>query len=178
MPARWQRSWRSARGTSATATRAARDRCAASSARLPIGRWWSTRSTSEAPATPPETEIRWWAMAPSPSPDEIELLLDIADAAIERALAGHRAAPPALDSLPPALREPVGVFLTLRVACELKGCTGAVVGSEPLGQAVARLAVSAAFSDPRLPALQPADRAHLTIEISLMSALEPIEVSS
>jgi AmmeMemoRadiSam system protein A len=113
-------------------------------------------------------------MAPSPSPEDVELLLDVADDAIERALAGQRPKPPALDSLPPALRVPRGVFVTLRVGGELNGCIGAVDGVEPLGPAVARLAVSAAFGDPRLPALRPADRARLTIEISLLSPLVPI----
>ncbi|MBV9953348.1 MAG: AmmeMemoRadiSam system protein A [Acidimicrobiia bacterium] len=117
-------------------------------------------------------------MAPSPSPEDVELLLDIADEAIERALAGQRAKPPALASLPPSLREPVGVFVTLRVGGELNGCIGALDGVEPLGPAVARLAVSAAFGDPRLPALRPADRPHLTIEISLLSPLEPIAVAN
>jgi AmmeMemoRadiSam system protein A len=119
-------------------------------------------------------------MAPSPSaetklePGDVERLLDIADEAIERALSGLRPEPPAPESLPPALRVPVGVFVTLRVGGELNGCIGALDGVEPLGQAVARLALSAAFGDPRLPALRLSDRARLTIEVSLLSPLVPI----
>jgi AmmeMemoRadiSam system protein A len=123
-------------------------------------------------------------MAPSPSPDgrldaaDVETLLELADTAIEQALAGSRPRPPSLDALPPALREPRGVFVTLRVGGELNGCIGSVDGDEPLGQAVVRLALAAAFGDPRLPALRPADRADLTIAVSILSPLTPMPVSS
>ena len=119
-------------------------------------------------------------MAPSPSsdpqlePEHIELLLDIGEAAIAGALAGRRTALPSLDDLPAALHAPARVFVTLHVAGELNGCIGAIDGDEPLGHAVARLSLSAAFSDPRLPPLGPADRDGLTIELSLLSPFTPL----
>ncbi len=123
-------------------------------------------------------------MEPSPSLEpildqhDIEALLDIAENAIATALAGHSAVPPPLESLPPALHRRVGAFVTLKVHGRLNGCVGTIEGVEPLGCAVARLALSAAFADPRLPALQPSDYAHLEITLSLLSPLSPIEVRS
>lgn len=123
-------------------------------------------------------------MDPSPSPEpavspvEAEALLDIAAVTLEDALAGRPLALPALGSLPDELHRPTGAFVTLTVAGRLNGCIGTIEGHEPLGHAVARLALSAAFEDPRLPALRPEDRAHLTIELSLLSPLTPVPVRS
>ncbi len=123
-------------------------------------------------------------MDPSPSPDptvsplEAEALLDIAAATLDDALAGRPPALPALGSLPDVLHRPTGAFVTLTVAGRLNGCIGTIEGREPLGHAVARLALSAAFEDPRLPALRPEDRAHLTIELSLLSPLTPVTARS
>lgn len=125
-------------------------------------------------------------MAPLPSPElepsvggrDVEVLLDIADTTIAVALAGREPTLPPLSALPPGLHTPVGAFVTLTVAGRLNGCIGTVEGDEPLGHAVARLALSAAFADPRLPALRPDDHPHLSIELSLLSPLEPVPVRS
>lgn len=114
---------------------------------------------------------------PGLRPDDADLLLDIAESMLVAGLRGQRPAPPPLGTLPGSLRAPVGAFVTLSVAGELNGCIGTVDPVEPVGHAVARLALAAAFDDPRLPALRASDLAHLTIEISLMSALEPIDAT-
>ncbi len=122
-------------------------------------------------------------MAPSPSPElvspaEGELLLDLAEGTLDRALTGGRPAAPRAGRAPPALRHAGDAFVTLHVAGELNGCIGALDTGEPLGHAVVRLAVAAAFEDPRLPALRPHDRAHLAIEVSLLSPRSPIPARS
>jgi len=123
-------------------------------------------------------------MAPSPSTDarlgpvEVEHLLDLAEASIVDGLRGRRPVPPSSSALPVRLREPVGAFVTLTVGGALNGCIGTVDGVEPLGVAVARLAWSAAFADPRLPALRAGDYRHLTIEVSILSALVRIPAAS
>ena len=122
-------------------------------------------------------------MAPSPSPElvspaEGELLLDLAEGTLDRALSGGRPHLPALAELPPALQHAGDAFVTLHVAGELNGCIGALDTGEPLGHAVVRLAVAAAFEDPRLPALRPHDRAHLAIEVSLLSPRSSIPARS
>jgi uncharacterized protein len=123
-------------------------------------------------------------MEPSPSPEQritrtdAELLLDIAESTIATTLQGRRPALPRLGALPESLHEHVGAFVTLTVADELNGCIGNVEGTEPLGHAVARLAFSAAFGDPRLPALRAVEFADLNIELSLLSPLLPIDARS
>ena len=120
-------------------------------------------------------------MAPSPSaeplaPIEAEELLDLAEGSVVTALAGGVAEPPPPIGLSPALRSRRGAFVTLTVAGELNGCIGRVAGDEPLAHAVVRLARAAAFDDPRLPPLRADDLAALTIEVSVLSALTPLEV--
>lgn len=123
-------------------------------------------------------------MGPSSSADrllqdaEAALLLDLAEGAIVDGLSGRPLAGPDPAALPPALQEPRGVFVTLRVAGQLNGCIGSIHGTDPLGQAVARCARSAAFSDPRLPPLGHADLQSLTIEVSLLSPLAPVTAGS
>lgn len=105
---------------------------------------------------------------------ELATLVDVADRALVRALAGEAAAPPPLRALPPALAGRRGAFVTLTVAGSLNGCVGDVVGREPLAHAVARLAVAAAFDDPRLPALRADQYDDLLVEVSVLSPLVPV----
>ncbi len=123
-------------------------------------------------------------MAPSPSTDralgatEAGLLLDIADQAIVVGLLGRPPFVPDPDGLPPALNTRSGAFVTLTVEGALNGCIGSIEGGEPLGVSVAHHAWAAAFADPRLPALRPADYAHLVIEVSILSPLTRLAVRS
>ena len=122
--------------------------------------------------------------APPPSADgrlgyaEAAALLELAEGAIRDGLAGRPFAAPDLSTLPPALQEPGGVFVTLRVGGELNGCIGTVEGVEPRAHAVARCARSAAFGDPRLPALRAAELPFLAVEVSVLSPLEPVAATS
>ncbi|MEZ5411804.1 MAG: AmmeMemoRadiSam system protein A [Acidimicrobiales bacterium] len=130
-------------------------------------------------------------MAPSPSPEaaggglptpERELLLDLAEAAIRSALGADGAAgalvSPILADLPPALRRVQDAFVTLTVDGELHGCIGALGGDEPLGREIPHVAVQAACRDRRFPALRAEELGRLGIEVSLLSPLEPLAVSS
>lgn len=67
-----------------------------------------------------------------------------------------------------------GVFVTLHVRGQLQGCIGVTEPSEPLGEAIARCAVSAALEDPRFVPMKEAQLQEMSIEISLLSPLEPI----
>lgn len=126
-------------------------------------------------------------MARSPLPDpsgegrastHSELLLDIAERSIVDGLGNRRPAVPTLDELPDELRRPVGTFVTLHVHGRLNGCIGSIETDDALAVGVARHAWSAAFSDPRLPALRWVDYEHLDIEISILSPLAPMVASS
>ena len=67
-----------------------------------------------------------------------------------------------------------GVFVTLHVRGELRGCIGTTEGDEPLGEATVRCAVSAALHDPRFPAMRSEELEGLHIEISVLSPLTPM----
>lgn len=122
-------------------------------------------------------------MAHSPSPEptverlsdsHAGLLLDIAEQAIVDGLRNLRPTVPTPAELPHDLRRVVGTFVTLNVRGQLNGCIGSIETDETVAVSVARHAWSAAFSDPRLPALRWVDYDHLDIEISLLSPLSPI----
>jgi AmmeMemoRadiSam system protein A len=67
-----------------------------------------------------------------------------------------------------------GVFVTLHARGRLRGCIGVVEPVEPLGQAIARCAASAALHDPRFSPIRADEIPSLQIELSLLSPPEPI----
>ncbi len=88
---------------------------------------------------------------------------------------------PAVEESAEALRQPCGVFVTLRKGKNLRGCIGVVEAIKPLYQAVRECAVWAAVQDPRFPPVRKDELAGLNLEISALSPLfdvspEEIEV--
>lgn len=67
-----------------------------------------------------------------------------------------------------------GVFITIYVRAHLQGCIGVTDPSESLGEAIVRCAAGAAVEDPRFSPLHESQLEEMTIEISLLSKLEPI----
>ena len=100
---------------------------------------------------------------------DTKVLLDLAESAIRARLEGRPEPAVDLASLSPELRRPIGAFVTLHVGGALNGCIGNITASEPLAPEVARLALAAAFADPRLPALGSDELDRLDIDISLLS---------
>jgi AmmeMemoRadiSam system protein A len=66
------------------------------------------------------------------------------------------------------------VFVTLHVRNRLQGCIGVIEANEPLGEAIVRCAASAALEDPRFAPMRTHQLGQLSIEISLLSPMEPI----
>lgn len=108
---------------------------------------------------------------------EQEQLLGIARGAIHIGLQGedyqHRPA-----QWPPALRAHRAVFVTLTRRARLRGCIGSIEPSGPLAEAVAESACGAAFRDPRFGQLQRDELPATRIEISVLSPMQPLAVSS
>lgn len=69
------------------------------------------------------------------------------------------------------LGERRGVFVTVHVRGELRGCIGTTESDEPIADAIVRCGASAALQDPRFAPLRPEELADLQIEISLLSPL-------
>lgn len=71
-----------------------------------------------------------------------------------------------------------GVFVTLKMNDELRGCIGNIEPVYPLYKAVMINAKEAAFSDPRFYPVTRGELNELSIEISVLSVLERIEYDS
>ena len=67
-----------------------------------------------------------------------------------------------------------GVFTTLSMIGELRGCIGFPEPTHPLYRAVFEAARSAAFEDPRFPPLGKDELHDLEIEVSVLTVPEPI----
>jgi AmmeMemoRadiSam system protein A len=64
------------------------------------------------------------------------------------------------------------------VGKRLQGCIGVIEANEPLGEAIVRCAASAAREDPRFAPMGTDQLGELSIEISLLSPMEPIAPES
>lgn len=67
-----------------------------------------------------------------------------------------------------------GVFVTLKLHGELRGCLGTLESASDLGASVIRCAADAASEDPRFRALTATELVDTTLEISVLTPLEPI----
>lgn len=101
-----------------------------------------------------------------------KILLDIARRAIAQCVAKRELLEVEIPA--GALGETAGAFVTLRRGKRLRGCIGRLESGEPLARVVALAAVSSALEDPRFDAMQPEELADLEIEISVLSAFQPI----
>src|SRR5687768_18587498 len=106
------------------------------------------------------------------TPEEQRILFRIARGVVRAALHNQQFEfPPAL---PESLTRPSGVFVTLELDGELRGCIGSVMPVDPLFLAVGQNALNAAFRDPRFPALTQDEFEGVHFEISVMSVPEPV----
>lgn len=99
-------------------------------------------------------------------------MLAAARAALRRALGRGADAPP-IRALPVIHR---GAFVTLRVDEDLRGCLGHIAPDRPVGDLVPGLAVAAAREDPRFPPLSARELDRVTIEISVLSEPQSVDV--
>jgi len=73
------------------------------------------------------------------------------------------------------LFEDRAVFVTLTKSGRLRGCIGHLEPQGPLWKAVADMACSAAYGDPRFPPVEASEIPELEIEISVLTLPEPLE---
>ena len=98
-------------------------------------------------------------------------LLDIARDAVRAGVTGREPDVPSIGGLP----EATGAFVTLKKHGELRGCIGTLECRRPLGEEVARAAVSAALEDPRFSPVRAAELDDLDVEVSVLGPLELID---
>lgn len=109
---------------------------------------------------------------PTYSKLERTLLHMIARAAIAERFGGTPYRP---AEIPKALQEKRGVFVTIKIDGELRGCIGRLVADTPLYQAAADMARAAAFADPRFPPLAAREYDRLEYEISVLTPFRRIK---
>jgi AmmeMemoRadiSam system protein A len=108
---------------------------------------------------------------PRPAPGEAERreLLRWARATLARYMQTETA--PLARTLPPVWQRKQGVFVTLTRDGQLRGCMGVVSADLPVGQAVGRMTLWAAYHDERFEPVRPAELDEIEIEISLLGPL-------
>lgn len=78
------------------------------------------------------------------------------------------------DYFSETLKTKCGAFVTLHIRGQLRGCIGYVTAIKPLQEAIADLAISAAFNDPRFPPLRKTEFDQIDIEISVLTPLQNV----
>jgi len=106
--------------------------------------------------------------------DRGQTLLALARGAIAEQLG---APAPSVDEVP-WLNEPGATFVTLTCAGALRGCIGSLMAVRPLRTDVTSNARAAAFSDPRFPPLPAHALREIEVEVSLLSAMQPVSAES
>jgi uncharacterized protein len=118
------------------------------------------------------TEMKRKGAAMSLTNEEKRTLLKIARSSIQSALSGEPLQRKEYKS--ESLNRPSGVFVTLRIGENLRGCIGYVEPFFPLIQATQEAAVKAAMEDPRFMPMTLAELSSITIEISVLSSLSEL----
>ena len=105
---------------------------------------------------------------------EQQILLLQARRALEAGLSGRPFYP---DADSPGLSSPGAAFVTLRGrhTGELRGCCGETEARRPLAESVSAMALATALSDPRFPAVGREEVDDLSIEITVLGPMSPIE---
>ncbi len=112
--------------------------------------------------------------------DRGTILIDIARGALARALGRPRPPGNAEDAGRdrPWLFKHGAVFVTLKSHGQLRGCVGSLLAVEPLIEDVRNNAVAAAFRDSRFSPVEPRELDDLEIEVTELSAPEPMSFTS
>jgi AmmeMemoRadiSam system protein A len=79
---------------------------------------------------------------------------------------------------PQFLRAPGASFVTLTINGALRGCIGTLEARQPLFDDIRSNAIAAAFHDPRFPPLTTPEYAAVAVEVSILSAPEPLVFES
>jgi AmmeMemoRadiSam system protein A len=110
------------------------------------------------------------------SPEERALLLLLAHNSIASALPHPDTSSdlPKINPPTPHLAEPRGVFTSLYLHADLRGCVGYVLPTSPVYRAVAETARAAAFNDTRFSPVTADEAPHLQIELSILTPPQPI----
>jgi hypothetical protein len=108
----------------------------------------------------------------SMTPEDGKILLKIARESVEEHILGIRK--PEVRSIDTSVRQNAGVFVTLKIHGNLRGCIGFVEAIYPLYIGVQNAAVYAATDDPRFPPVSKDEVGILEYEVTVLSDTEEI----
>ncbi len=101
-------------------------------------------------------------------------LLKTVHAVIGEKLYGRNSTPyPSLEDI--IFSKQFGLFVTLTIDGNLRGCIGYVEGFKPIREAVKEMAIEAAFHDPRFHPLQKDEYKFVSVEISILYPIEKVK---
>ena len=108
------------------------------------------------------------------TPEERNSLLRLARGTIEAR--ARRQDAPRVDpaKMSEGLARDGASFVTLTKGGSLRGCIGSLEARRPLAADVQENAIGAAFNDPRFPPLRSGELGELRVEVSVLSAPEPL----
>ncbi len=109
---------------------------------------------------------------------EKQTLLRLAREAMEHGVRGRKLPPLDNNSLTPRLLEHGASFVTLTIHGVLRGCIGALEAWQPLVDDVREHAIAAALEDPRFRPVDKTELDRIKIEVSRLTAPQPLEYSS
>lgn len=107
---------------------------------------------------------------------EGQTLIQLARKNIETHMAGGDLKPPV--DLPEIFKEKLGIFVTLNLNSNLRGCIGYPEPYMSLIDGLLDVSIAAAFDDPRFYPLSPEEFKEVKIEISVLTKPELIEVNT
>lgn len=143
-------------------------------------------NSGDSPYGDPYRVVGYWAIAffrhvtkevshkPELTDEEKNILLNIAHEAIKYELTGESPEKINPEELPKGLLQNYGVFVSVYVNGELRGCLGQFFGHEPLYKGVMRMAAKAATEDQRFRPLEKEELNNIHVEISVLGPLTKI----
>ena len=109
------------------------------------------------------------------TPDQKQHLLAVARRAVTRQVTDAGRSEHELEHASGSEADASGVFVTLKLRGELRGCLGTLECHRALSNEVARCAAQSAAEDPRFPPVTRDELPELALEISVLGPLEAID---
>ncbi|MHC1726048.1 MAG: AmmeMemoRadiSam system protein B [Syntrophobacteraceae bacterium] len=129
--------------------------------------YWSAAGAASEPCKPQEA-----GSSMGYTPEEKKKLRSLAFQAIRSRCLGEPMPEFQFDS--PRLQEPRAAFVCIHKGTDLRGCIGMIEAHSPLWETVKKMAVEAAFGDPRFCSLAAEELEEIDVEISVLSPLQRI----
>ena len=107
--------------------------------------------------------------------EEKDLMFSIARKSISTMLNEKKRISLDQSTMPEALKNKYGAFVTLKIKDKLRGCIGRFISEDPLYEVIKQSSISSAFEDPRFSPLTKSEYDKTDIEITVLGPLKRIK---